>query len=84
MGLEQRKFTLEQLHKNKNDSETLLKLSRKREEMRELIEQETRMMYNRVKKERYLYGNKPGRHLAQALAKKKKKISKLHRQNTNR
>lgn len=60
----------------------MLKLSRKREEMRELIEQETRMMYNKVKKVRYLYGNKPGRYLAQALA--KKKISKLHRQNTNR
>lgn len=39
--------------------------------MRELIEQETRMMYNKVKKERYLYGNKPGRYLAQALEKKK-------------
>lgn len=46
-------------------------LLKKREELRTTLEQETRKMYYLVKKERYMYSNKPGKHLARALKKKK-------------
>lgn len=48
-----------------------MSLIRRREAMRALIEQETRKMYNLVKKERYIGGNRPGRFLAKALRMKK-------------
>lgn len=50
--------------------------------MRELIEHENRKVYNLVKKERYIAGNRPSRLLAKVLSKKKNnnyidKITKL-------
>lgn len=62
---------LEQQHKTSGDGEVLARLHRKREEMRDLTEHETRKAYNLVKKERYINGNKPGKFLARALKKKK-------------
>lgn len=44
-------YELEQQHKKRRDKELLLKLSIKREEMRELVEQESRTVYNKIKKE---------------------------------
>lgn len=64
-------YELEQQHKERRDKELLLKLSIKREEMRELVEQESRMVYNKIKKERYQWGNKTGKYLARLLKKKK-------------
>ena len=64
---------LEQQHKHDRTKEILLNLNIKREELREQIEQETRSMFNQVKKERYLWDNKPGKHLANLLKKKKKR-----------
>lgn len=48
---------LEQLHKTTRDIDLSLKLSCKRETMRDLIEQETLTAYNLVKRERYQYWN---------------------------
>lgn len=62
---------LEQQHKKTRDGEVLARLFRKREVMRVLIEQETRKLYNLVKKERYLGGNRSGKFLAKVLRKKK-------------
>lgn len=64
---------LEQQHKISGEGE-VLRLQRRREEMRVLIEHETRQMYNLVKKDRYINGNKPGKLLARALKKKKKRL----------
>lgn len=49
----------------------MARLYRKREELRDLTEQETRKAFNLVKKDRYINGNKPGKLLARALKKKK-------------
>lgn len=58
-------------HKKTGDKEVLAGLIRRREAIRDLIEQETRKLFNLVKKERYIGGNIPGRFLAKALRKKK-------------
>lgn len=60
---------LEQQHKTLGKREVWMSLQRSREEMRNLMEQETRKMYNLVKKDRYIYGSKA---LARALKKKEK------------
>lgn len=39
--------------------------------MRDLLEQEARAVYNLIKKERYVGGNKPGKFLAKILKKNK-------------
>lgn len=46
-----------QQHKATGDGEVLLKLYGKRKAMRDLVEQETRTLYNLIKKERYIGGN---------------------------
>lgn len=82
--LQEEIIKLEQHHKKKGDSETLAKLFRSREAIRQLIEQENRKKYNLVKKERYVGSNRPGRLLAKILSKKKnnKYIDKI-RSRTN-
>lgn len=62
---------LEQQHKISGETEVWRTLLQKREELRTFLEQETRKTYYLVKKERYINNNKPGRHLARTLKKKK-------------
>lgn len=55
---------LEQKHKTYLDMETHQKIVIKRGHLRYLMEQETRKVFNNVAKERYKWGNKPGKYLA--------------------
>lgn len=61
---------MEQQHKKTGEREMKLVITTKREEMKDLVEQETRTAYNRIKKERYQWGNKTGKYLAKLLKKK--------------
>lgn len=45
-------------------------LTCKREVLKDIVEQETRSTNNKIKKERYLWGNKTGKSLARLLKKK--------------
>lgn len=60
---------IEQKHKKTGNVESLATLICKREELKELVEQDTRSAYNKVKKERYLWENKIGKPLARMLKK---------------
>lgn len=64
-------YRLEQEHKKYqgNHIETLQKLVRKRDGLKELIEQETTRVFNRILKERYQWGNKASRNLARCKRK---------------
>lgn len=64
-------YELKQLHKKKTDLEVQHLLVLKREELHGLMEQE---VFNRVAKDRYQWGNKPGKHLARILKKKNLQI----------
>lgn len=55
---------LEQAHKKKVHSDLKHALVLKRDKLNELMEQETRQVFNRVAKERYQWGNKPGKYRA--------------------
>lgn len=63
-------------HKKKGEREVYHALTLKRDELKELIEQETRKIFNRIKEERYLGGNKTGKYLARIL-KNKNYIEKI-------
>lgn len=73
-------YDLEQRHEKYRgrDQELYQALVLKRDELKDLMEQETRRVFSRISKERYQWGNKVSKHLARML---KKKISKLHRKN---
>ena len=51
--------------------EILLNINIKREELKGLIEQETRIALNLAKKEKYIWGNKTGKYLANMVKKKR-------------
>lgn len=61
---------LEQQHKKTGVHEIELSAIIKREELKELIEQETRTTFYKIKKERYQWGDKSGKHLARMLKNK--------------
>lgn len=65
---------LEQQHKTSGGRETWINLQKRREELRACTEQEMHKIYNLVKKDRYINGNKPGKLLARALKKRKQVI----------
>lgn len=66
-------FNLEQEHKKHrgHHQTTYLALINKRDELKKLMEQETKEKFNQIAKERYVWGNKAGKHLARMLREKK-------------
>lgn len=64
-------YELEQRHKMQAEVETHGTLIIKRDQLKDLMEQETRREFNRVTQERYKWGNKPGKHLAKIFINKK-------------
>lgn len=59
LALQENIQKLEQQHKQTGEKEIMMDLYKSREAMRELIELENRKIYNQVKKERYIGGNRP-------------------------
>lgn len=64
---------LEQVHNNFNGQhlETFHLLMIKRDELKDLMTQEMKRIFNRILKDRYQWGNKTSKHLARMLKKKK-------------
>lgn len=70
---------IEQEHKKHRGlhQATYQMLVNKREELKKLIEQETKETFFQIAKERYQWGNNAGKHLARML--RRKKNPKFHR-----
>lgn len=64
-------YELEQKHKTQLDKATHQKIIIKRGQLSDLMEQETRKVFKNVAKERYKWGNKPGKYLAKISKEKK-------------
>lgn len=69
-------YELEQNHKSQLDIDTHQKIIIKRGQLNDMMEQETRKVFKNVAKERYMWGNKPGKYLAKIS--KEKKTPKLY------
>ena len=77
---------LEQDHKTQGQKREILHaLTLKRDEYRALSEQETRRLLNSRDRERYIWGNKPSKHLARMVQKKKSRnfIEKIQKRMGN-
>lgn len=66
-------FKLEQTHKahRGTDGTPLQQLTIKRDELRDLMEEETNHIMNRYHREKFRWGNKVGKHLSKTLQKKR-------------
>lgn len=65
-------YDLEQSFKNTGDQGTELEIIIKKEELKDLIEQENRALFYRLKKERYQWGDMSSKYLSKILKRKKR------------
>lgn len=72
---------LEQEHKKYKGQrqETFHQLVGKKDELKDIMDQESKRTFHRIAKERYLGGNTAGKHLAKMLKKKKKEINYIEK-----
>lgn len=68
----------------KADMEIQQALVIKRDELEDLMEQDTRQAFNRVAKDRFQWGNKPGKYLARIIKNKKKSINYIKKIKNNK